>query len=506
MLTRQDETLSLKKKARKIGKKIKAVLAAENTHEIMKSFGDRIERFRVMVEQTERLAEKDVLEEPSPSAKLTVREYGAVKSAAGHLYSAFGLACAKHTEHYGYIGLQPTHGRTDRVKFVLAFRSRNQQNVSETTTASKHDTVWLTIESEVQEITSRTQSNGILASLHTSAKRIRESEQTGTTNLPFQDKPLKKERKERPKNKVSFQADSSTRCPLTVPDTTPATPPVTATDVLVNFCNQSNFCTKVKNLFNQPQHPVGRCIGYLEASGTSRHLVYIHSWMNKGAGNNENDKIMALSQVLVDTSQKGFSSGALTVQARLHMSKQLALALLQFHQTRWLRESWSSDDIMLSENQRNAMDLSNKPDDCKEELDAIQEPYANVSIREENATATQPAARQPSPIKNRALFNLGKILLELAFLAPFQKLKLPEEEGSQSTEDAENLIAADRLLCSVSAEMGLDFPEIVRKCIHCDFAQGHDLGSERLQAAFYQYVICGLARCEKKARSSPLLM
>jgi hypothetical protein len=490
--------------ARKIGKgirKMKAVIAGEETEEILKKFGERIEKFRVMVEQTERLTDKCALEEPSRSAKLNVQHYGTIKAAAIQLYSAFGQACTKHTEHHGYIGLQPTHGHTNRIKFVLAFRSRSHQGLITSTRVARDDALWLNIESEVQEITNIAQSNGILNSLQASAKRVRESEPTELAAVPNQrGMPKKEQKKQKFRNKVWFKGHA-TNCPRTAINTALMASAAISTDALINFCRESNFCTKMMTISNQPQHPVGQCIGYLETTSTSKHLVYMHTWMNEATRSKDSDNIMALSQILMEMPEEGFPNGPLTI---FHICKQLAIALLQFYQTPWLGDSWSSDDIMLPTSQRDSLRLSSKPEDDTEQ-DAIREPFANVSIREDAVIHLQLTARHLSLIKNRTMFNLGKMFLELAYLKPFQALKIAEDGGSSGAAEEEDFAAANRLLCSVSAKVGLNFEEIVRKCIHCDFAQGHDLGSERLQAAFYQYVIQELERCEKKAHQSFLL-
>ena len=108
---------------------------------------------------------------------------------------------------------------------------------------------------------------------------------------------------------------------------------------------------------------------------------------------------------------------------------------------------------------------------------------------------------KPLPyIRNRALFNLGKILLELAFQRRFQKFDKPEDLEPDLTTDSEDFFTAKRLLCTVPAILGTRFAKVVERCINCDFAQGTDLNSEQLQASFYQYVICELERCEQLAR------
>lgn len=48
--------------------------------------------------------------------------------------------------------------------------------------------------------------------------------------------------------------------------------------------------------------------------------------------------------------------------------------------------------------------------------------------------------------------------------------------------------------------LGSRYAEVVRKCIHCDFGHGCDLGKTRLQERFLQDVICELEELGDKLR------
>ena len=97
----------------------------------------------------------------------------------------------------------------------------------------------------------------------------------------------------------------------------------------------------------------------------------------------------------------------------------------------------------------------------------------------------------PALIRNRLLFSLGIMFLELAYRCPFEKLIRQHERDSHSPENAE-FCAADRLSRGVSARMGGPYAEITWKLIHTDFGNGFSMAETRLQEAFYQDVICEL--------------
>lgn len=450
----------------------------------MRNLRDRTEDFRVLVQQTERLKEKRCPDEPSELVKKKVSRFVAVKTAANNLYSAFGQACTKHTEHQGYIGLQPTHNDIDHVKFVLAFRAMTIQAKPGPMQSGAEGVLWLTIESTIRGSIHQTTSSGILGSL-TAAKRAADS----SPSYSIGERAIGKEK--RKKKTVSFQPDPVTDAQRSKQTCLPPRKPLP--DSLPNLCSHSNFCNQIQKAFGQPKVPKHRCIGYLETCSSSKHLLYIDSRMDTITTAAKSSDMIALNDLLTETYLATQAGGILPEGKRIHFGKQLALALLQFHDTRWLKDTWSSRDIVIS----NAKDDQLNPP--KQSDDFTHESYANVAIKEHDEVAKLLKSRPLPYIRNRALFNLGKILLELAFQKPFNELRRPEDLEADPTADSD-YFTAKRLLCSVSAELGDRYGEVARKCIECDFGQGDNLSLEKLQASFYQYVICELETCERLAR------
>lgn len=476
---------SLTDKVRQLGKRIDLACSQGRTETLLRILRERTEDFRVLVQQTERLVDGRVPKEPSPFAKAQVKRFATIKSAANNLYSAVGQACTKHTVHQGYIGLQPTYNGTDNVHFVLAFRSLRTQITPSLPGSIAQDVIWLTVKSETTGDVHPPESDSILESLNKSAKRARAASPSRLRKL--KDMAIAKRRKEH-KKEVSFRPDplldhQLSRSPSAVTI-------VEQSNSLVNLCGHKNLCDKMRNIFKQSSPFAGQCIGYFDVSGDSRHLVYIHSRMDKVNTAGATNAMMALSELLGET----HPGESLTLHRKFHIGRQLALALLQFHETCWVKEFWSSEDIMVMETPKPSLEMASRT------ANPAQEPYASVSIRGEEPAARQ-LRSQPMPyIRNRALFNLGKVLLELAFEQRFTCLKQADDAGQGLAADSEEFFAAERLVLSVSEKLGSRFAEVVRKCIKCDFGQGDDLASTRLQAGFYQDVICELETCEQRVQ------
>lgn len=74
-------------------------------------------------------------------------------------------------------------------------------------------------------------------------------------------------------------------------------------------------------------------------------------------------------------------------------------------------------------------------------------------------------------IKNRTLFSLGIVLIELCMAMPIQELHEPNELNADGTKNEfSDFQTADRLLEMevISDKFGKRWSDVVRRCIHCD--------------------------------------
>lgn len=443
-----------------------------------------------MIQQTERMQESRCTSKPPPFARSKVAKLVAVEGAAENLYEAFGQACTKHIEHQAHLSLQPAHNDPSQVRFLVAFKQMTLQPATDNAhNLLAKEPLWLTVESAISgtiEPNLGSRVHSVLQGLQSIQKRCRES------TPPDDRKENIENAKMKTKKTVAFNLPSSST--LVLSSQPPSLGDNTATDPLPNLCTAHNFCNQLQKILSQPTTTKNRCIGYLDHSGKARHLVYIDSRMDSVTQGLQASTMKPLSLLLTNAYRQTLPGALLLQYERIRLAKQLATAVLQFHATRWLEESWRSDDVLISGAHQLGTSVAG---------DSIEKPYASyvsVSIKGPQPQQSLVSASMGwTPIRNRLMFSLGKMLLELAFHQPFQSLRKEGDADINSQESTIDWFTANRLLHQVSAELGLRYAELVRKCIHCDFAQGFDLNKTRLQESFYQHVICELELCERQA-------
>jgi hypothetical protein len=391
-----------------------------------------------------------------------------VKSAAEDLYRALAAACTIHAEHQAHFSLKPVwKGSTPHICFNIAFRQR----ISSQNEGWSHQTLWFNVESVVTGSIRNATPNGLgkISTIPQTAKRPRDSPEP----------PVFKLEKKRSK------------CVL-LPSPAPAghvIPPLGP--MLQNLCTQSNFCNQLQNVLAQPSVGVGpgHCIGFLEYSADSKHLVYAHSQVPSASSGRKNT-LTSLMELLSTCQEQACTEETMfSPFERVRLAKELATAVLQFHATPWLKGSWSSSDVYLHRVDPKTFQA----------ISHINELYLNVSVRGLDGTISGASVMQSRTlIRNPFLFGLGVMLLELAHEAPLRSLRKAADAAAndQNTE----YYTADRVRLSVSRLLGGRYAEVARKCIQCDFGRGSDLNDVTLQECFYRDVVCELEELERKLR------
>jgi hypothetical protein len=180
---------------------------------------------------------------------------------------------------------------------------------------------------------------------------------------------------------------------------------------------------------------------------------------------------------------------------RVRLARHLAIAVLYYHATPWLKETWRSDKIHSFGSQES---LLLRP----------QEVMLYMTTTIQASTSAQSSARSSDHhffIRNPVLFGLGIMLLELAYQAPLETLQQPEDLQKGETPGFVEYFTAHRLAKDSDRKMSSrKFKDIVNQCLHCDFAHGNDFGSPALQEAFYHDVIIGLEKLETILKSLQL--
>lgn len=441
-----------------------------------------------------------------------------VRDAATQLYNALVDACASHPEHLAHFRLEPHYGIESSpkcIRFDVAFAQNLLEGPSHNT-----DPVWFAIESMFNE--------NLKNEPDVPPEKAKEAWSNFKSTLKraiSQDfSPSIATKKPKRKKTVSFACPPSkvkTSAKIAPPIPLPQISMTTFPDSsLPNFCVGQDFCSHVQRCSKRPSDSFDTCIGYLQRTETCSHRVY-HKHPEQ---NFETNPVFTLAQIFtsisgLDKSQR--RSKRMLQCESLRLARQLASAVLQFHATPILKESWRSDDIVFFGKSRTAVLRTQNPD--------MKTPHLNVRVRNTPGQLANPSTINSILNTNPYTFGLGIILLEIAYQAPFRQLRLlesnsllPSDVTQESTSAPElsslssspassdfvinpssstaldDFAVATNLSQSLSAEMGVPYARIVRKCINCDFGQGtRDLRDEGLQEAFHNDVVLELEILER---------
>ena len=120
------------------------------------------------------------------------------------------------------------------------------------------------------------------------------------------------------------------------------------------------------------------------------------------------------------------ANSGLLMRERLVLGIKLASNLLQLHSTPWLMEEWGERDVRFIR-QKDTADA------------ALDKPYLSKCFVLGCSPPQHSSTRQPAPpywVRNKGLYALGIILIELGFGKPFEKLHLPNDLGPNDEPNA----------------------------------------------------------------------
>lgn len=438
--------------------------------------------FLTLAAQTLRLTEV----QPENLSQMTntqkMDECQTVRRASIQLYGALSKACITHTEHSAHFALEPQHvtspdSELPLIRFNMAFT----YSVTESSSASL-DPIWFDIDTasskpmckmqtKMAEIFQRPPKNSLdnVSALKWELESPTDRQQS---MLPINDT-AKNIAPPGPYTAISCLATAGLVHSIT--------------DMLPDFCVQRDFCTHFEKwkLRSVNQEESGqRFIGYLQKSGPCRHLVSLAPpSMSFGQ-----KKPLSLAQLVGFTSYEGYSQHLMSYE-KIRLAKQLASAVLQFHSTPLMNQSWRSEDVIFF--------ITSETSSVPRQF--LTSPHLNVRVggnKHENADLATSDSMEDHFIRNPYLYSLAVCLIELAYRAPLSRLQSKEDlRNGQSNRLAEFMTAA-RVSKTMSTELGVSYKQMVRKCLDCDFGQGKDLDDPALQAAFYRDVVCELERLE----------
>lgn len=172
------------------------------------------------------------------------------------------------------------------------------------------------------------------------------------------------------------------------------------------------------------------------------------------------------------------------------LAQKLAEAVLQYHSTPWLPQTWTLQDV--------AYFTDTTQSDKKDISEALQSLHLSNQFLDQaslDAKAKEKLVdlKHTYGIRNLTLAKLGVALLEICT----QKDMTVPSLGRTPYEIIEARKLVDEEDSSIMT-LGKRYLEIVRKCIYCDFACDDNLSSEALQSAVYTEVVCALQEMRRR--------
>lgn len=422
--------------------------------------------FRTLSSQT-KTNRKDVhLQQRPPRAiERCIERCQTVRVASQQIYEALGRACTKHSEHLAHFNLQVEHGgdlegdTPQEVKFKLAFRHVGLVGLAQ------GDPVWfmvgsITSDSNVMTSKDNTEPDRFGISL----KRELQSESHSPKT---------------PVKRVRFQAPAP-----------PQIPPPILPGPLSGPVMRRDFCDYLRKHVCQSSNKAGVCIGMLEISERFKHLLYPMHPMSSIS-----DKQGTSLEGFLKKSSSSKTPDIFPRYVRLSLARSLALAVLKYYATPWLKVAWRSQDILF---------FDGRDDNAAVIGPNLTAPHLNVKVIESSGCIPHQSQTSHNPAPNPILFGLGVVLLEIAYSATLRSLQQPcDLENGVETPYTE-FFTARRLVNSIGREMGSSYGTIVKKLLQCDFGYGDDFSDRKLQAGYFQDVVCELERLEKGFRQLQL--
>ena len=354
-----------------------------------------------------------------------------IRVASQQVYKALGRACTKHTEHLAHFNLHAEQGeeiqegQSSDIKFKLAFRHVNLVD------SGSGDPLWFMVDSILQDSCDNgsSQDTDKLDLLGMSLKRQFQpptscAQKPSVKRVRFQMQP--------PAASPTLSLGASLR----------------PNNLLLPPIMRRDFCDYLRRYTCKPPTKENTCIGMLEATERCKHLVY------------------PLPPMFDTTDKHGLSlEGFLTSMSskkeffvfphyeRLCLAKNLALAVLQYYATPWLKIAWRSQDILFFRDRKESL-ITPGPN--------LSAPYLNMKVVGGDGESADRMQASRSLAPNPILFGLGIVLLEIAYSAPLKSLQKPcDLENGIQTQFTE-FFTARRLTSSIGREMGSSYGTIVK--------------------------------------------
>ncbi|KAF1927650.1 uncharacterized protein M421DRAFT_5923 [Didymella exigua CBS 183.55] len=242
------------------------------------------------------------------------------------------------------------------------------------------------------------------------------------------------------------------RLPDTAAKNTAIAQSATAVKPDSKLCKIQNLCVAIAQL--SPEHDI--CVGFLLDTSQQKHGVY---------------------SLTTDHIRQDWASYTLD---EVLTGPQSHLAPISMRDKLRLNEDWKQTEVLFVK--RPGLPASS----------VYEHPYVCCDLSQSAAqqTVTAPTATY-RVIRNKALYNLGIVLIELCYGKPMRGLEEPEDLQCDGTPGVEWCIA-NRIVKTKQTEsvLGWRYSDAIRHCIWCDFGIfDADPDNEEFQSAVHEGVV-----------------
>jgi len=223
--------------------------------------------------------------------------------------------------------------------------------------------------------------------------------------------------------------------------------------------------------------PVGT-FGCLEVDGLGSYLL----------AQREHDETDGLFSYPVSLNSWFARDNAWTRKAKCRFALRIASSLLYLHSTDWLKNGWDSQKVFLVQGQNRRLLF---------EPFVIHSTSTTIGWDIEYFQTAAPGLGSFKPI----LYELGLLLLEIAFQKPWQQLSSLDQGATQRDILLNNYVKAEELCKRIekeSGQLGPLYAEAAWNCIHGDFNERcKKFEDEDFLTEFYKVVVCYLISAEE---------
>ncbi|KAL8806061.1 MAG: hypothetical protein Q9182_001593 [Xanthomendoza sp. 2 TL-2023] len=163
----------------------------------------------------------------------------------------------------------------------------------------------------------------------------------------------------------------------------------------------------------------------------------------------------------------------LTKKARLQLAVTLAATALQLYNTPWLDTYWNGESIRFRQG-------------------SIEHPYISTTFPQAGpcSPATEPDRGKFSLIRNRSMFGLGVLLIELSLGKVLECYKNPKQDIRP-----EDFSAIAQQVGALADEESPGYSDALKACIWCDFrVKDLDMENDSFRRAVYEEVVVPLEK------------